>query len=87
MRVTYTASEARARFSEVMRKVREGNTIVVTYRGEPVAEIRPLEKRAQSLEERTRELERAGGALAGEGAQDAFQDWGPRAWGLGALFG
>ncbi len=60
MRLTYTASEARTRFSEVMRRVRDGDTIVVTYRGEPVAEIRPLEKRAQTLEKRPRELERRG---------------------------
>ena len=58
MRVTYSASEARTRFSEVMRRVRNGDTVVVNYRGEPVAEIRPLEKRAQTLEKRPRELER-----------------------------
>ena len=43
-----------------MRRVRDGDTIVVTYRGEPVAEIRPLEKRAQHLDKRTRELEQRG---------------------------
>ena len=58
MRVTYSASEARTRFSEVMRRVRNGDSVVVNYRGEPVAEIRPLEKRAQTLEKRPRELER-----------------------------
>ena len=40
--------------------MREGDTIVVTYHGEPVAEIRPLEERAQTLKERTQELERRG---------------------------
>ena len=60
MRITYTASEARARFSEVMRQVREGKTVTVSYRGEPVAEIRPLGKRKQTLEERIRELELRG---------------------------
>ena len=35
-----------------MRQVREGKTVTVSYRGEPVAEIRPLEKRKQTLEER-----------------------------------
>ena len=33
--------EAKARFSEVIRQVREGRTITISYRGEPVAEIRP----------------------------------------------
>ena len=60
MSITYTASEARARFSEVMRQVREGKTVTVSYRGDPVAEIRPLEKRKQTLEERIRELELRG---------------------------
>lgn len=39
---TYSASEAKDRFSEVLRHVREGETVTVTYRGEPVAEVRPL---------------------------------------------
>jgi len=39
---TYSTYEAKARFSEVIRSVREGRSIVVTYQGEPVAEIRPL---------------------------------------------
>ena len=60
IRITYTASEARTRFSEVMRQVREGKTVTVSYRGEPVAEIRPLGKRKQTLEERIRELELRG---------------------------
>jgi prevent-host-death family protein len=34
--------EAKARFSELLRLVREGRTITVTYHGEPVAEVRPL---------------------------------------------
>jgi prevent-host-death family protein len=40
----YSTYEAKARFSEVLRKVREGRTITVTYNGEPVAEIRPLDR-------------------------------------------
>ncbi len=60
MGITYTTYEAKARFSEVMRQVREGKTVTVSYRGEPVAEIRPLEKRKQTLEERIRELELRG---------------------------
>lgn len=40
----YTTYEAKARFSEVLRKVREGRTVTVTYHGEPVAEIRPLDR-------------------------------------------
>jgi prevent-host-death family protein len=39
---TFSTYDAKARFSEVLRRVREGRTVTVTYRGEPVAEIRPL---------------------------------------------
>lgn len=42
----YTTYEAKTRFSEVLKKVREGRTITVTYHGEPVAEIRPLERQS-----------------------------------------
>ena len=45
----------------------------MTYRGEPVAEIRPLEKRAQSLEERTRELERRGVLWPAKGPRKPFK--------------
>ena len=40
----FSTYEAKARFSEVLRRVREGRTVTVTYQGEPVAEIRPLDR-------------------------------------------
>lgn len=40
----FSTCEAKARFSEVLRRVREGRTVTVTYHGEPVAEIRPLDR-------------------------------------------
>jgi prevent-host-death family protein len=40
----FSTYEAKARFSEVLRRVREGRTVTVTYHGKPVAEIRPLER-------------------------------------------
>ena len=60
MGITYSASEARARFSEIIRLVRNGKTVTVSYRGEPVAEIRPIQKPPATIEERTEELERRG---------------------------
>ena len=41
----YSTYEAKARFSEILRQVREGRTVTVSYHGEPVAEIRPLSGR------------------------------------------
>ena len=39
--VVYTAREARTRFAELLRRARNGETEAVSYRGAPVAEIRP----------------------------------------------
>ena len=39
MAPTYSTYEAKARFSEVMRKVRSGQRVRITYRGEEIAEI------------------------------------------------
>jgi prevent-host-death family protein len=58
---TFSTYEAKARFSEVMRMVREGHPVTITYRGDPVAEIRPIEDAGGSpLERRLGELERRG---------------------------
>ena len=47
MGITYSTYEAKTRFSEVLRQVREGATITVSYRGEPVAEIRPIRQKSE----------------------------------------
>ncbi len=60
MNPTYSTYEAKARFSEVLRMVREGTPVTVTYRGDPVAEIRPIKPRAAGVEAHLRELERRG---------------------------
>ena len=56
---TYSTYEAKAKFSEILRKVRAGKAVYVTYRGREVAEIRPIEK-IDSMEERIRRLEERG---------------------------
>jgi prevent-host-death family protein len=55
----YSIYEAKARFSEVIRQVREGRSIRVSYRGKPVAEIRPIEKET-GLEKRIDRLRERG---------------------------
>ena len=61
MALNYSVYEAKARFSEVIRQVREGKTVTVSYRGEPVAEIRSIRRRRKpSLDERLKDLERSG---------------------------
>lgn len=60
MNLTYSTYEAKARFSEVIRLVREGRTVHISYHGKPVAEIRPIEEKKKTLEEHLDELERRG---------------------------
>ena len=62
----YSVYEAKARFSEVIRQVREGRTITISYRGEPVAEIRPAEK-SESFEARLERLRRQGIVIRSSG--------------------
>lgn len=76
MAITYSTYEAKARFSEVIRHVREGRIVTVTYQGEAVAEIRPLAKPA-TIEERLEDL-RARGILSGPSRPRSFFDRGTR---------
>ena len=68
MKNTYTTSEVRMRLSELLKQVRDGETITITHRGEPVAELRPIPKKSkptepkkpQTVEERLDEMSRSG---------------------------
>ena len=54
---TYATYEAKAKFSEIMRKVRDGKHVYITYRGREVAEIKPIEGKEKTMEERIEELQ------------------------------
>lgn len=56
----YSAYEAKAKFSEVIRRVRAGQRITITHRDEAVAEIRPIDRPNASLERSLRRLEDEG---------------------------
>ena len=60
MQNTYSTHEAKARFSELLRQVRQGKTVTISYRGEPVAEIRSIQHKPMTPEARLEELERRG---------------------------
>ena len=60
MAKTCSTYEAKARLSELLASVRKGEIVTITHRGEPVAEIRPIEHRPPGLERRLLDLERAG---------------------------
>ncbi len=51
MPTTYSTYEAKTHFSEILRKVRSGESVLVSYHGRAVAEIRPVEE-VQSFEQR-----------------------------------
>ena len=58
--VTYSTYEAKARFSELIRRVRAGQRVVISYRGEEVAEIRPIHGDPGGPEKTIARLEEAG---------------------------
>lgn len=62
----YSVYDAKARFSELIRKVREGRTVMISYRGEPVAEIRPINAEGDDLARRLNMLEGLGILVGGE---------------------
>ena len=60
MAETYSTYEAKAKLSEILRKVERGRTVRISRRGLPIAEIRPVRDEQTSLEERIAELRRQG---------------------------
>jgi prevent-host-death family protein len=61
MKRIYSVYEAKAKFSEIVRAVRErGDTITISYHGEPVAEMRPIESAGTPAGKRIAELEASG---------------------------
>lgn len=58
-RPTYSTYQAKARFSEILRQVRAGDSVLITYRGTEVAEIRPITS-DETVEARLERLEKAG---------------------------
>ena len=85
MSFVYSTYEAQARFSEVIRQVRDGKTVTVSYRGEPVAEIRAIRREPQTLEARLDELERQGIICVFRPRESAVHRAGATARGLEAV--
>ena len=82
----YTVYEAKAKFSELVRRVRQGERVTITYHGKPVAELGPIPPREgrPGLDERLAELERSGAASAAARLPSEI-DWSPVAMRPGAL--
>lgn len=68
---TYSTYEAKARLSELLGRVRRGDIITITHRGEPVAEVRPITRSDAPLARRLEELRRRG--IVSTGGQSAMK--------------
>lgn len=66
MRRRYSIYEAKARLSEIIRDAREGRSAVITYHGEPVAEVRPFTEPG-TLQDRIDVMETSGLITPAEG--------------------
>ena len=73
MSLTYSTYEAKARFSEILRQVREGKTVTVLYRGEPIAEVRPIAPEPETIEERLDALEQRGALVRSNAVKQPLQ--------------
>jgi prevent-host-death family protein len=60
MAETYSTYEVKAKFSEILRKVRAGQSVVIAYRGEEIAEIRPIATNVNPIERPLKRLEEQG---------------------------
>ena len=60
MTETYSTYDAKAKLSEILRKVEDGRTIYITRRGERIAEVRPVVPKPVTLEQRIIELTERG---------------------------
>ena len=67
MRKRYSTYEAKARLSELLERVRKGDVVTITHRGQPVAEVRRVDESPGSLNERLDALERSGILTAAAG--------------------
>ena len=55
----YSTYEAKAKFSEILRRVRAGATVRISYHGEEIAEVRPIPS-PRDLEGSLRRMEKEG---------------------------
>lgn len=78
MKTVYSTYEAKAKLSEILRRVRSGQTIQVSYRGELVAEIRPLRREPKGLDERVQDLRERGRLVRSGGVRGELAPVAPR---------
>lgn len=68
----YSTYEAKAKLSELLDQVRKGDVVTITHRGEPIAEVRPIERSAEALSRHLDDLRRRG-IVSGRQQAGAFK--------------
>jgi prevent-host-death family protein len=72
MRDTYSLYEAKAKFSAIVRQVREGHPVVVTLHGEPAVEIRAVSDVREGIEARLDRMAERGELVRPTGSRRSF---------------
>ena len=69
MSLEYSTYDAKARFSEILRKVREGKVVTISYHGRLIAEVQPIGQAGEGIEEHLRRLQDRGAIVRSEASR------------------
>lgn len=73
MENSYSIYETKSHLSRLLKRVKNGQELIVTERGEPIARLVPYQKK-RSLKDRIQELKHSGIILQRQGKKLAFPD-------------
>ena len=73
MKDTYSLYDAKAKLSAIVRRVREGHTVVVTVHGKPAVELRPVAPKAKGIAARREELTERGLLIPARSSDRSFK--------------
>ncbi|MBN2340396.1 MAG: type II toxin-antitoxin system prevent-host-death family antitoxin [Deltaproteobacteria bacterium] len=69
----YSTYEAKAKFSELLRKVKKNKRVIITSRGNPIAELVPFQHNQENTLERLSRLEQQGVVDGDTRIRDPFE--------------
>lgn len=74
MQATYSVFEAKTKLSEILRLVKRGIAVTISQRGQPVAQVIPLNsEKEQTLVARLEEAQKLSQLKKGDGQWDQIQ--------------
>jgi len=65
---TYSTYDAKAKLSEILRRVRTGERVGISYHGSVIAEVSPVTGRTETLEDRLKRLRTEGAVVPAAGS-------------------